>query len=282
MSPRNPRAQGFSEAAWLAQGLLIPYALDMRTAPPRRLRPGEAAKGRGYVCAECGQALRLHGGARQRLHFRHEAYLRPCGFREDGADRVIARHAVLDAAGRPEGVRLICPCPVCRAPVEQPWPAPVAEARLKHPVATRAGGRVADVALLDAAARLVAVIEIHRDREPPAWRFRDVTPVPWVVASARPLIADPHQVRAEQVGGLAVPPCAACTAAAQAQAARERRSAAGEADTPAPSLLVDLDTGEVVKRLHAPLDVVLGHCAFLNQRAGRRRYAVLRHGEIVA
>ncbi len=294
------------EALWLQRGLLIPYALrlplEVDGERRTRLRPDAAAKGETYYCPECGQALHLHGGGRRRRHFRHDEYVRPCAFREDGADRVLARHAVFDAVltslerpADPEAwVWWVRTCPACgRYETEQPLPAEVASAALKRPVplASTETVRSADVALLDAHGQNVCLVEIHRDREAPAFRFRDQSVYAWVLLAARPTLAEPQRWRVEQAGNLPPLQCPQCARAPLAWRPDDFRSvAARRRRAPVPdavwqesrqtdlALIVNTETGVVLQRLSVPDAQARAHCHGLNRRAGRALYVAVRAG----
>lgn len=189
---------------------LIPYALTLPDR--RRVSPEVAAKGENYECPECGQILRLCAGEshhHRRSYFRHEEYQRPCAFREDGADRVLARHALLNAVMdkvegvSDEAVTLLHVCRRCRIRYEQNLPTEVVQVNLKHWVKPASGeghSRLADVALLDSEGHERCLIEIFRGREKPEFRFRQFTQTAWVILRAKPTLLEPHRLVVEAEG----------------------------------------------------------------------------------
>jgi len=316
---------------WLNDGLLIPYALavPLELDPRRRQRihPEEAQKGLLYYCPECSQALHLFGGSHiQRLHFRHDEYTVRCDFREDGADRVIARHAILDAVmslvddryNPDRAVKLVLHCPACAAMQPgQPLPERVAAVLIKYPVRAQGSGtsRLADVVLVDDQDSELCLIEIHRDREAPQFRFRDFTTIPWVIVRAKPTMADPRALVAKYSGNLEPFTCQSCQSrlpqpmerldandepwgktwlknntdashqeaiqwAAQVANALPSTILATSTNTDE-ALIVDIETGRVYKRLRSPIGQVIAHCHYLNKQTRRRVYCVVQAGQVL-
>lgn len=135
--------------------LKVPFGLN---AAGREVRPETATKEEAYYCPDCKGDLVLRKGDIKIPHFAHKGMPVICDFLTETEEHYRAKLAVAAAIHEKKPVRLVRQCHKCKGPwVEQSIPDSVKQASLEHMLPS---GHRADVALLDDAGHLLAVIEI--------------------------------------------------------------------------------------------------------------------------
>lgn len=165
----------------------IPFA---RTAQGERVRPEDGTTG-PFTCPDCktGVSLRrahMREGSPVRAHFAHRPAI-DCGFSYgEGELHLLAKGVAATAVNERRPVALLRACARCQRITEQRMPERVARATLEYRLPS---GRRADVALLDQAGELLAIIEVLESHAVDAVKRADLVGLRWCEIQARDIVA---------------------------------------------------------------------------------------------
>ena len=137
--------------------LKVPFALDENG---EEVYPKEANKKTQYYCPDCNKELIFKSGEINTPHFAHKYDPEYCDFHHypETENHLRAKWKVRDAVNQNKTIYLTRCCYECRSPFTQIVPTKNLHASLEY---TLSSGHRADVAILDEADKLKAVIEIQ-------------------------------------------------------------------------------------------------------------------------
>lgn len=153
--------------------LTVPFALDPDGS---EVRPDSALPHVRYFCPDCHTDVFLRRPAEKRQHLYHHRLPSLCDFLHETEEHFRTKMRIVELISTGQPVVIQRHCPVCRTPHSQPVPTGL----IPSVEYTLSSGHRADVALLDSAGTVRAVIEVRVTHPVDDEKATALAATPWI------------------------------------------------------------------------------------------------------